>query len=357
MVAGSLRMLRIIARNYEYSDRDDREPMNTTVRVIFPSLLQVFQGLLQNKDSSLELAEMLKLCCKIFWSTIYIEVPSFILEDEQFNGWMGGLLSLANRPVPRDSMPEDNEERQKWPWWKVKKWVYHTFCRIFRRYGDPKKCGCPEDVAFASRWKEQCSEPFLIATLSELSAVAHGQYVSSRVCNNLMTFISEAIKYGHTWKILKGHIQEIVGHAVLPLLAFNEEDEELWNEDPQEYVRKGYDVLEDIYSSKTAAMNLLDELCKVRKKSQLDLIMGQIVAILNNAQSAAQDNSMPPEVARKLDGAMLAIGSLESVLQVMNQKMFLWESPLDASVVHTESYYNDMLAMCLYPTCNNIEDS
>ena len=42
---------------------------------------------------------------------------------------------------------------------------------------------------------------------------------------------------------------------------------------PQEYVRKGYDIIEDIYSTKTAAMNFVHELCKARAKASLDMLM------------------------------------------------------------------------------------
>ena len=36
---------------------------------------------------------------------------------------------------------------------------------------------------------------------------------------------------------------------------------------------QGYDIMEDIYSTKTAAMNFLHELCKARAKGNLDMLM------------------------------------------------------------------------------------
>ena len=37
--------------------------------------------------------------------------------------------------------------------------------------------------------------------------------------------------------------------------------------------RQGYDIMEDIYSAKTAAMTFLHELCKARAKGNLDMLM------------------------------------------------------------------------------------
>lgn len=37
---------------------------------------------------------------------------------------------------------------------------------------------------------------------------------------------------------MKPHTNELLTRCVLPLMCFSEEDDELWREDPQEYIRK-----------------------------------------------------------------------------------------------------------------------
>ena len=46
-------------------------------------------------------------------------------------------------------------------------------------------------------------------------------------------------------------------------------DQELWEEDPHEFVRKTYDIMEDYTSERVAACNLVIDLCKVRTKTTL----------------------------------------------------------------------------------------
>jgi hypothetical protein len=48
-----------------------------------------------------EVAELQKLVCKTFWSATYMGIPSLLLQDEQFTGWMTCLLEAVQRPVPQ----------------------------------------------------------------------------------------------------------------------------------------------------------------------------------------------------------------------------------------------------------------
>jgi hypothetical protein len=84
-----------------------------------------------------------------------------------------------------------------------------------------------------------------------------------------------------------------------------------------------YDVIEDLYSTKTAAMHFLQRLCRTRRKSQLDAVMAQLVGLLKEYAAAAAaavagagGARVPREVERRMDGALLAIGSLEDVMKV-----------------------------------------
>lgn len=49
---------------------------------------------------------------------------------------------------------------------------------------------------------------------------------------------------------------------------------------------QGYDLIEDMYSAKTAAMNLVAELCKQRGKASLEPFMHFIVQVMTEYQVA-----------------------------------------------------------------------
>lgn len=63
------------------------------------------QGLIEVDSPSLELAEVLKLICKVFWSATWMGIPDILLQESQFVGWMTGFHKLLVKPVPQVIMP------------------------------------------------------------------------------------------------------------------------------------------------------------------------------------------------------------------------------------------------------------
>jgi len=51
------------------------------------------------------------------------------------------------------------------------------------------------------------------------------------------------IEHANTWKPLKGLSMDIIKTVVFPLLCFSDADQELWDEDPYEYVRTKFGVV------------------------------------------------------------------------------------------------------------------
>ena len=111
--------------------------------------------------------------------------------------------------------------------------------------------------------------------------------------------------------MIKPDMDAVVFQIVFPLLCHNAEDAELWENDPHEYIRKGYDIIEDMYSPRTAAMNFLCELCSKRTKDNMPKVMGFLVQILTRC--AETPAAQQPHA--ELGGALHAIGSLQDKLK------------------------------------------
>lgn len=312
--AGSLRILRLITRKYEFRDDDEeRQELLSTINAVFPVLLPLFESLISTESPSLDLAEMLKLVCKSFWSATYMDMPPLMLDQRYFGGWMTALHRLLLKPVPRHQMPEDSDARKSWGWWKMKKWVLHVITRLFDRYADPNLVEEGPNRHFAQLFKEHCVIPFLQGILTLLAELAQGVYFPPRVINLLLHYISAAVAQPETWKVIKPHAPSLALSVAFPLACFNDEDQELWDLDPQEYIRKGYDIMEDMQSPKTAALKFISDLCIARPKGNLDVIMKHIASILAQLQSAGP--GAPVSLARQADAAALVIGALLEILK------------------------------------------
>lgn len=57
---------------FRFKSDDERTPVNLIVDQTFPSLLNIFSKLVQITNPPVDVADYIKLICKIFWSSIYV---------------------------------------------------------------------------------------------------------------------------------------------------------------------------------------------------------------------------------------------------------------------------------------------
>ncbi|XP_074271177.1 importin beta-like SAD2 isoform X2 [Silene latifolia] len=304
-VYGALFVLRILARKYEFKSDDERTPVFLIVEETFPPLLNIFNKLIQVPNPPLDVAELIKLICKIFWSSIYLEIPKQLFEPNFFNAWMVLFLTILERPVPLEGQPADAEQRKTWGWWKVKKWTVHILNRLYTRFGDMRLQN-PENKVFAQMFQKNYAGKILECHLNLLNVIRTGGYLPDRVINLILQYLSNSISKNTMYQMLQPRLDVLLFEIIFPLMCFNDNDERLWEEDPHEYVRKGYDIIEDLYSPKTAAMDFVSELVRKRGKDNLQKFIQFVVEILKRYDETPIDH----KPYRQKDGALLAIGAL-----------------------------------------------
>uniref|UniRef100_A0A1J3IJ64 Importin beta-like SAD2 n=1 Tax=Noccaea caerulescens TaxID=107243 RepID=A0A1J3IJ64_NOCCA len=304
-IYGALFVLRILSRKYEFKSDEERIPVSRIVEETFPLLLTIFNGLVQIANPSLEIAEFIKLICKIFWSSIYLELPRQLFDLNVFNAWMVLFLSVSERPVPIEGQPMDPELRKSWGWWKVKKWTVHILNRLYSRFGDPK-LQTTENKPFAQIFQQNYAGRILEGHLNSLNTIRVGGYLPDRVTNLLLQYLSNSISKKSMYSLLLPRLDVLLFEIVFPLMCFNDSDQKLWEEDPHEYVRKGYNIIEDLYSPRTAAMDFVNELVRKRGKENLPKFVQFVVGIFTSYDAAPAEH----KPYRQKDGAMLAVGSL-----------------------------------------------
>uniref|UniRef100_A0A7N0UGH1 Importin N-terminal domain-containing protein n=1 Tax=Kalanchoe fedtschenkoi TaxID=63787 RepID=A0A7N0UGH1_KALFE len=304
-VYGALFVLRILASKYEFKSDEERTPVHSIVEETFPKLLSIFSRLVQIENPSIEVAELIKLVCKIFWSSIYLEIPKQLFDPTVFNAWMTLFLIVLERPVPLEGQPMDPEQRKTWGWWKVKKWIVHILNRLYTRFGDTK-INNPENKAFAQMFQKNFAGRILECHLNILNVIRTGGYLPDRVINLVLQYLSNSVAKASMYSLLQPRLDVLLFEVVVPLMCFNDNDQQLWDEDPHEYVRKGYDIIEDLYSPRTASLDFVSELVRKRGKENLHKFIQFIVGTFKRYDEAPEGY----KPYRQKDGALLAIGAL-----------------------------------------------
>ncbi|WVY92645.1 hypothetical protein V8G54_031733 [Vigna mungo] len=304
-VQAALFVLRLLSKKYEFKSDEERTPVYDVVQHTFPLLLTIFNALVQIANPSVEVALLIKLICKTFWSSIYLEVPKLLFDQNVFNAWMVLFLNVLESPVPLEGQPADPELRKSWGWWKVKKWTVHILNRLYTRFGDLKLQNL-ENKAFAQMFQKHYAGKILDCYLNLLNVIRVGGYLPDRVINLVLQYLSNSISKNSMYAALQPRLYVLLFEIVFPLMCFNDNDQKLWDEDPHEYVRKGYDIIEDLYSPKTASIDFVSELIRKRGKDNLHKFIQFIVEIFKRYDEAPAEY----KPYRQKDGALLAIGAL-----------------------------------------------
>lgn len=323
-VSGALAVLRVLCRKYEYKDAASRPLLHAICAASLPSLHGIATRLLASVASAggvgpgcpgevvTQVPLLLKLVLKSLWSCVYMDIPPSLQQGEVFHGWMTVLGAVISMALPLEAQPGDVEERQQWPWWKAKKWAMRICNRIFQRYSSPRGHSHPQHKAFAQHFKTHYAPSLVQAYIQQLGQLATpGGFLSDRVVNYALSLLQSAVPRKELYPLISTAAPVLVYRVTFPLLCFTPADAELWEEDPQEYIRKGYDILEDMYSPRTAAMSFITQLVRKRPE-QLHPFLAFLVSVLHRCSPGTPPEGRPYE---QLDGALFALGALSDTLK------------------------------------------
>ncbi|RUS23108.1 armadillo-type protein [Endogone sp. FLAS-F59071] len=327
LVYVGLLALREVVKVYQWKSVEKRDPLSNIVKATFPTIQNIATGLVNN--DTLEAAEMLKTALKIYHTSIHIDLPKSLQDPSSLVPWGTIFVQLVDKRIPQENLPTESEEREKYPWWKAKKWAYHCLNRLFGRsvyifyavyfhflaslYGNPAQLPQSNQKyqAFAKNFITNFAPNILNMYLKQIELWIKKEGWMSQKCLALTAaFFSDSVKHKTTWSILKPHTETLVAHFIFPQLCFSQEDEALWVDDPVEYVHKKVDPLEDFHSPVTNAINFLIDLARDRKKHTFMGILGFANNILSKYSEATPETKLP----REKDGALCMIGCLAELI-------------------------------------------
>jgi len=306
---GGLMAVRLLARNYQYIPQAKRRvPLETLVESTYPMLLQLFQSLSQvPSDSS---GHMILLILKSFWSSSNFGMPVYLAQESVMVHWMTEMLKLLEAPIPQGE-PTDPDLRKDFVWWKCKRWISKIFDRLFNRYGETKQLTTKDAREFSRQFLKLYAPKLLETSMKILFAMKNGSYLPSRVQYSCLSFINHAVRNHVMYPVLKPHVDTLFKEILFPLVCFSNSDRELWTEDPEEYLRKEFNIMEDFYSPKSAASLIIIDLGRNRGKNHLNSLMSFVGMCMMRYLSTPEHEKNSQEK----DGCMTVIGELEDKLR------------------------------------------
>ena len=300
-----------ICRVYRFKSGGDRGDFEKVVSMCFPTLLQMGNRLVN--ETSIEAGELLRAIMKAAKHTTYYELPHHLREQQNIVAWCTLFFHVIAKEPPQSAMVEDPDERETNHWWKAKKWAYSNLNRLFVRYGNPstlQKSNGDEYKDFAKTFLENFAPEILSAYMREIEKwVRKTTWLSKASLSHIITYLDECVKPKLMWTHLKPHVENLISHFIFPVLCLSDEDLELFESDPSEYLHKKLNFYEQVAAPDVAAMNFLVSLTKHRKKQTFTALtfVNQVVQKYENAPEADKN-------PREKEGALRMIGTLASVI-------------------------------------------
>ena len=323
-VHNALLALRKVCKRYEYKSREQRGPLNGIVMQSFPMLLPLAQRLSIAEEHSLEAAMMLKQILKIFWSSTQFYLPGgdgkdpspALTNPDSMQPWFDILQRALVKPLPEAAsgleprnQPTTVEERNAWPWWKVKKWAVQIMSRLFSRYGIPNYAEA-DTKEFAKYFSQNVATQFLAPVCETLNLRPSGAYCTDRVVHLCLTYVDLAVELSSTYKLLKPHLEFLLYQVCFPTICLTSEDIEIFENDPHEFVHRQNSPLADFYDPRMSAITLVTDLVKHRGQDVTHNLLGRMTEILQRYNVAVPETKNHIEK----DGALLTFGSLAKFL-------------------------------------------
>mmetsp|Transcript_103123 Transcript_103123/g.166244 ORF Transcript_103123/g.166244 Transcript_103123/m.166244 type:complete len:1085 (+) Transcript_103123:63-3317(+) len=336
----SLRALRALCKVYEYRALDRRQgPISSILEATFPQLASILEIVLAGDPADEVGAEVLKIGIKTLWSVSHQSLPVFLQNEQTFMRWMQILYRTLELPAPPGlaaGTHEDLEELSQKPLWKAKRWTAQVLQRLMSKYGNLKQAAAQfanEDkageLAISHVFHNQLAVRFLNLLLQVLSTKSQGAFLPERLVVEACSYIMCSVTLAITWQELKQNVMPLITHVIFPVLCFERRDRDMWNNDPLEFVRLIYDVMEDYTSQRVQSARLLIDLCQKRPKTCLmpilnfchEVLVGCSAELQQHQQEAAagtetaEQRAALESAASRKDGGMYLLGSLHTQLR------------------------------------------
>ncbi|KAL3311403.1 hypothetical protein Ciccas_010018, partial [Cichlidogyrus casuarinus] len=288
---GALLALLSFFQRFRYSQRDNWMHADRALAAIFPVLTDIMTRLLPQKNIESYTLQ------KAIFKSLYV-VTSFHLNPDTFNKEVTPVWVNIVCTVLQDINPEFDSDSEG-IYWKNKKWAINLMLGVFERFGNPgsvQKVYQQYSTYFFDTFSAQLTNQFMSMLLSEA-------YLSPRVKATCISFFIAALEKSQTWKIMKPHFGKLLSNVLHPLLCHSDDDEELWEEDPNEYIRFR---CVDIDSSQNPCMTAfaLLESASSKRKGILQMVMEFCMVGLNSTHASDKDK----------DGVLHIIGAISETL-------------------------------------------
>lgn len=301
-----------ITRYYRYTTGKNRQGLDELVAAAFPGVLAVGNSLVGEESAAA--GDMLRDVLKVYKMATYHQLPVGLRTREAVAGWGALMLRAAAKPLPKEVQGLDPDEREMHPWAKCHKWSTANLLRLFQRYASSSANLSDKNSQYAefrTLFVDEFVPEIIRVYFERIQQWAQGAvWLAPAMLYNVLGFLEICINSKQTWSLLKPHYETLVSHVVFPLLCPTDEDLELFEDEPTEYIHKRIDIYEESPTPDMAATNFLLTLVRKKKKTVFNSTLQFILGVVNEHAANIADLGL----ARRKEGALRMLGTISVIV-------------------------------------------
>ncbi|KAG7878960.1 hypothetical protein KL937_003373 [Ogataea polymorpha] len=303
-VYASLLLIHQVSKYHRFDAIENRTFMNTLVARFFPALETLLESYIGQISANTQVAQLIYLVLKIYKYSTYTEMPNYFTNDlNLLSKWCGYMFKIID--LESSSLRDLNAvELSSHPLSKCQKWSFANLHRLRSRH-----CTNENNQAL----QQNLITHFLPSILQHYWSVIDrwtqlkSEHWLSEVClYHLVAFISECLQYDGTWGSIKEQLDPLIRHVIVPMLSASEETVELFEDDPQEYLRRFYDINHDSKTADVAANEFVYALTYRRFEESVVVVMN----ILNEIFQSRQQNMADEQIAHKTEAGLRLLSNV-----------------------------------------------
>lgn len=302
LIYSGLIMIYQASKLYEYIMTDKREHLLKLIDNYFPSLIDLLETLVQHTTD--ESFKHTQLILSIYWVSFYLELPSKYAEPECLERWLKCFRTILITPstiaLPTEPQIELKDYEQH-PQWLCKKWSAQIVHRFFTRYFNRVYLRDQNLVIgeyFQNTWALEFYNIILVAVFN-----ANKVRLTDPVMNFYLKFLNQGVKFEPVMKKITPDLAgKLLVNICLSLLYRTQSDEELWTDNPLDFIRKEEEIGKAYYSKKTSAVTLMNSLCGIK----------YLFAFFNYIKSELGKIVEAPNMVRK-EALLMALGCVSDL--------------------------------------------
>lgn len=288
-------------KNYRWVGLENASSSNPILEEIadeiFPELSILTSNLIESSDSVIN-DGMLYLIIKTFKFVTYSSLPSYFQNQQNLGNWCGIHAKLINKPLPQYILSQEPDQRESTLRIKSVKWGFGNLNRLLNRHGG------------GSTTKDKSSEfvsiflknfvPEILTTYWKIieNWSTKSIWLSEPSLFHLISFLEQLITTP-AYDLISDKLEAIIKHVLLPTLNATDETIELYEDDPDEYIRRFFDS-RDSNTADIASVNFFIRLSMKKFKSTINLVL----EILNDIFTRRNLDRNNIEVAKEVEGAL-----------------------------------------------------